>query len=104
MFELDAPNRKTSSSSSNAPSTGRCLSRKRLVTRTLEFPCVNWDWHGQQHSHIYCCADTVNHDLHWGPTQAVLKVTFDNTSQQVCTEECCAAWVSTAWTQLACEY
>lgn len=88
MFELDAPKPSQAgngSSSAVGPSTGCCISRKRLVTRTLEFPCVNWDWHGQQHSHIYCCADTVNDGLHWGPTQAVLKVTIGDkeASEQV---------------------
>ena len=84
VFELDAPKPLTGAgSSSSTPSSGCCISRQRLLTRTLEFPCVNWDWHGQQHRHIYCCADTVNDNHHWGPTQSVLKVTFDNTAPQV---------------------
>jgi hypothetical protein len=47
----------------------------------MEFPSVNWDWHGRQHRHIYAAADTVNDDVHWGPTQAVLKVTVDGIGQ-----------------------
>lgn len=40
--------------------------------------------HGRPHSHIYCCADTVNDSHHWGPTQSVLKVSFGgNNSTQV---------------------
>lgn len=86
VFELDPPVPKPTSSNSNdarGPSTssGRCISNRRLLTRTLEFPCVNWDMHGQQHGHVYACADTVNDDFHWGPTQSVLKVSFDNTQQ-----------------------
>lgn len=88
VFELDPPQpQHTNTRSPSSPNTGRCISRKRMDIRTMEFPSINWDWHGQQHSHIYACADTVNDDLHWGPTQSVLKISFDTADMQV-------SWVS----------
>jgi carotenoid cleavage dioxygenase-like enzyme len=84
VFELDPPQpQHTNTRSPSSPNTGRCISRKRLDTHTMEFPSVNWDWHGQQHSHIYACADTVGDDLHWGPTQSVLKISCDTAPVQV---------------------
>jgi hypothetical protein len=94
VFELDAPlpaapsatsssaaSTTTSSGSSSGSSTGRCISQQRLMRRTCEFPSANWDRHGQRHAHIYCCADTVDHDVFWGPTQCVAKLTLDNATQ-----------------------
>jgi hypothetical protein len=87
VFELDAPVPKPSNarnaSGSGSTSSGRCISNRRLVTRTMEFPCVNWDMHGQQHGHMYACADTVADEYHWGPTQSVLKISFNKSAQQV---------------------
>jgi hypothetical protein len=42
----------------------------------VEFPCVNWDVHGEAHRHIYCVADRVDHEVHWGPTQVIMKLTL----------------------------
>jgi carotenoid cleavage dioxygenase-like enzyme len=81
VFELDAP-LPGGNNSATSSSAGRCISSERLMQRTLEFPSVSWDAHGQQHAYIYCCADTVNNAFHWGPTQCVLKLSFDLQQQQ----------------------
>lgn len=63
-------------SSSSGYASGRLIGNYRLARRCVEFPSVNWDVHGRLHRHIYCSADTVDHDLYWGPTQAVMKITL----------------------------
>lgn len=73
VFDLDPAQPFSSSSSS---STGRLVGDYKLARRCMEFPSVNWDVHGLPHRHIYCSADTVDHELHWGPTQAVMKLSF----------------------------
>jgi hypothetical protein len=39
---------------------------------------VNWDVHGEAHRHIYCVADRVDHELHWGPTQVIMKLSLSD--------------------------
>lgn len=58
-------------------SAGAVVSSTRLMRRCGEFPSVNSEVHSKGHRHIYCCADVVDHDFHWGPAQSVAKVTLD---------------------------
>jgi carotenoid cleavage dioxygenase-like enzyme len=85
VFDLDAPKPATatpsSSSSASAAasySTGRLVGDHKLARRCVEFPCVNWDVHGEAHRHIYCVADRVDHEVHWGPTQVIMKLTLND--------------------------
>ena len=43
-----------------------------MARRTLEFPSVNWGYHGQPHRHIYAGGDVVDDDLYWAPLQVRL--------------------------------
>lgn len=72
VFDLDPAQPLNSSTSS----TGRLVGNFQLARRCMEFPSVNWDVHGLPHRHMYCSADTVDHELYWGPTQAVMKLSL----------------------------
>jgi len=53
-------------------SAGAVVSSTRLMRRCGEFPSVNSEVHAKGHRHIYCCADVVDDDFHWGPAQVGL--------------------------------
>ncbi|KAF6256619.1 carotenoid oxygenase [Scenedesmus sp. NREL 46B-D3] len=83
VFDLHPPQpaapRPTSSSSAAASySTGQLVGDHKLARRCVEFPCVNWDVHGEAHKHIYAVADRVDHEYHWGPTQVIMKLSLND--------------------------
>eukprot|EP00882_Tetradesmus_deserticola_P005777 GHRQ01006082.1.p1 GENE.GHRQ01006082.1~~GHRQ01006082.1.p1 ORF type:complete len:350 (+),score=137.95 GHRQ01006082.1:568-1617(+) len=86
VFNLDPPNpappspnsRSSSSRAGSSHSTGRLVGDYKLARRCVEFPCVNWDVHGEAHRHIYTVADRVDHEYYWGPTQVIMKLTLNN--------------------------
>ena len=47
--------------------------RQVLGQRTVEFPSVSPAVTGRRHTMMYCTADTVGHDLLWGPAQVGMK-------------------------------
>ncbi|MEW5313269.1 MAG: hypothetical protein WDW38_004853 [Sanguina aurantia] len=51
-------------------SGGGSVSVERVMRRTVEFPGINPLWNGLPHQHSYLVADTVDHELLWGPGQA----------------------------------
>lgn len=55
--------------------SGQLLGNNQLLRRTMEFPSVNWAVNGRPHRHTYCTGDAVDHEFHWGPSQAIVKVT-----------------------------
>ncbi|MEW5298931.1 MAG: hypothetical protein WDW36_002000 [Sanguina aurantia] len=55
-------------------SGGGSVSAERVMRRTVEFPGINPLWNGLPHQHSYLVADTVDHELLWGPGQALIKV------------------------------
>jgi all-trans-8'-apo-beta-carotenal 15,15'-oxygenase len=56
--------------------TGQLLGNHRLMRRTMEFPSVNWTVNGRPHRHTFCTADAVDDEFHWGPSQAIVKVSI----------------------------
>ncbi|GBF88647.1 hypothetical protein Rsub_01546 [Raphidocelis subcapitata] len=56
---------------------GALASDSRLMRRCCEFPSVDPAANAAAHRAVYCCADIVDDDLHWGPAQSVARVSVD---------------------------
>lgn len=51
-------------------------SATRMLRRTCEFPTLNPAINGRPHRYAWVLADMADDDVHWGPPQAVVKLTL----------------------------